>query len=119
MNKTNQTILTMGLALIATASLSAANDWENPAVFAVGNEPTRATAYVYADRDAAIANVRESSQWFKDLSGNWKFRWSPTPDGAPAGFEATNYDDSSWGTMPVPGNWELNGFGKPIYTNVI
>ena len=109
----------MGLALIATASLSAANDWENPAVFAVGNEPTRATAYVYADRDAAIANVRESSQWFKDLSGNWKFRWSPTPDGAPAGFEATNYDDSSWGTMPVPGNWELNGFGKPIYTNVI
>ncbi|MDD6777839.1 MAG: glycoside hydrolase family 2 TIM barrel-domain containing protein [Bacteroidales bacterium] len=114
-----QLILSMSGVLAALAANGAANDWENPAVFAVGNEPTRATAYVYADRDAAIANVRENSVWFKDISGNWKFRWSPTPDGAPAGFEAVNYDDRSWGTMPVPGNWELNGFGKPIYTNVV
>ena len=116
---TKSLFLSMGFALAATATLSAANDWENPAVFAVGNEPTRATAYVYADRDAAIANVREQSEWFKCLSGNWKFFWSPTPDGAPIGFQKQGYDDSAWGTMPVPGNWELNGYGKPIYTNVI
>ena len=55
------------------------------------------------------------------LNGKWKFAWSPTapPDGPPLGaFAARGFDDSAWAEIDVPGNWELQGYGFPIYTNV-
>ena len=52
-----------------------------------------------------------------DLSGTWKFQGFDTPTGRQADFYAGNIDDSAWGTMPVPGCWEMNGFGDPIYLN--
>lgn len=52
-----------------------------------------------------------------DLSGTWKFQGFETPSVRQTDFYRMNLDDSSWGTMPVPGCWELNGFGEPIYLN--
>jgi beta-galactosidase len=52
-----------------------------------------------------------------DLSGPWRFRYSPTAN-ADDRFAATNYDDSGWQTLSVPSHWQLAGFGKPAYTNV-
>jgi beta-galactosidase len=51
------------------------------------------------------------------LNGEWRFRWSPRPESRPAGFEQPGYDISGWDTMLVPGHFELNGYGTPIYTN--
>ena len=51
------------------------------------------------------------------LNGIWKFHWNPSVEGRLEGFEAVGFDDSAWGTIPVPGAWELNGYGNPVYLN--
>jgi beta-galactosidase len=57
-------------------------------------------------------------QWSQCLNGDWKFKWVDSPSKAPADFYKADYDVSSWGTITVPANWELNGYGTPIYVNV-
>ena len=57
-------------------------------------------------------------QWSQCLNGDWKFKWVESPSKAPASFYKADYDVSSWGTIKVPANWELNGYGTPIYVNV-
>ena len=103
------------MAVVALAA-TAQEYWEQPEIFGVNKLPARATLTPYATLEDAIE--RGTSAWVQDISGEWKFHWSATPDGAPEGFEAVGYDDSAWGVMPVPGNWEINGYGVPIYTNV-
>lgn len=100
------------------ASVAVAQDpyWENPEVYAENKLPARATLIPYLAADDALK--RGESPLVMDISGEWKFSWSATPDAAPEGFEAVDYDDSAWGSIPVPGNWEINGYGVPIYTNV-
>lgn len=58
------------------------------------------------------------SQNFLSLDGIWKFKWVENADQRPTDFYLTNLDDSHWGTIPVPGNWELNGYGQPEYVNI-
>ena len=57
-------------------------------------------------------------QWSQCLNGDWKFKWEDSPSKAPADFFKADFDVSSWGTIKVPANWELNGYGTPIYVNV-
>ena len=102
----------MFVALLSTAQ----EYWERPEIFEVNKLPARATLTPYATIEDAL--LRGASEWVQDISGEWKFHWSTTPDGAPEGFEAVGYDDTAWGTISVPGNWETNGYGVPIYTNV-
>ena len=100
------------VAFVATAQ----EYWERPEIYAVNKLPARATLTPYATLEDALE--RGASAWVQDISGEWKFHWSATPSGAPEGFEAVGYDDAAWGTISVPGNWEINGYGVPIYTNV-
>ena len=74
------------LALACTASAFAANDWENPAVFAEGRLAPRATAYPYPSKDAALAGHHEESPYFRSLNGTWKFRFASKPADRPANF---------------------------------
>ena len=90
--------------------------WEQPEVFAVNRLPHRATLVPYPSTEAAAE--RGASEYVKDISGDWKFSWSKTPAERPEGFWAAEYDDSEWATISVPGNWEILGYGVPIYTNV-
>ena len=62
--------------------------------------------------------VPKGEQWSQCLNGDWKFKWVDSPAKAPADFYKADYDVSSWGTIKVPANWELNGYGTPIYVNV-
>lgn len=57
-------------------------------------------------------------EWSQCLNGDWKFQWVDSPSKAPADFYKEGYDSSDWGTIKVPANWELNGYGTPIYVNV-
>ena len=57
-------------------------------------------------------------EWSQCLNGDWKFHWVDSPSKAPADFYKVGYDASDWGTIKVPANWELNGYGTPIYVNV-
>jgi beta-galactosidase len=93
-------------------------DWENPEIFAVNQEKTRVTAIPYADEQTAIQDNYANSPYFKSINGNWKFHWVPRVGEVPAGFFNENFNDKDWVEMPVPGNWEFNGYGSPMYVNV-
>lgn len=62
--------------------------------------------------------VPVGAEWSQCLNGDWKFHWVDSPSKAPADFYKESYDASGWGTIKVPANWELNGYGTPIYVNV-
>ena len=62
--------------------------------------------------------VPVGEQWSQCLNGDWKFQWVDSPSKAPADFYKEGYDASDWKTIKVPANWELNGYGTPIYVNV-
>ncbi|WP_426090440.1 glycoside hydrolase family 2 TIM barrel-domain containing protein [Flavobacterium sp. DSR3-2] len=94
------------------------NDWENPAIFQINREPARAAFLPYADESSAIADDYTRSPWFLTLDGKWKFNWAPTPDQRPKDFFKTDFNTTNWKEITVPSNWELGGYGIPIYTNI-
>jgi beta-galactosidase len=112
------------LSIVALATLPMAalaqqpNDWENPAVFAINKEPPHATLFPYENRSLALARDPSQSAFLLGLDGRWKFHWVPKPADRPVEFYRTDFDDASWGEIPVPGNWELNGHGVAIYLNI-
>ncbi|MDY3852667.1 MAG: glycoside hydrolase family 2 TIM barrel-domain containing protein, partial [Prevotella sp.] len=61
---------------------------------------------------------KSTSRNFLSLHGNWNFHWVENADERPTDFFQPNFDDRGWKQMPVPGNWELNGYGDPVYVNV-
>jgi beta-galactosidase len=77
----------------------------------------------YWERFQPTSGARPPRAWFTsdaptlDLSGDWKFRWSPRAD-APLDFAEPGFDDSGWAALPVPSHWQLHGYGAPAYTNV-
>ncbi len=58
---------------------------------------------------------KENSKRFLSLNGDWKFNWVKNLKKRPTTFQHKNYDDANWTTIPVPANWEVEGFGHPIY----
>ncbi len=91
--------------MIVAVSAYAAEDWQDPAVFGRGRLPMAAT--FTTDQQKTLS-----------LEGMWAFHFSENPSGRAAGFEAVGYDDSSWDEIPVPGLWELCGYGDPMYLNI-
>lgn len=94
-------------------------EWDGrPTVFQVGREPARAALVPYRDHSAALHGAAEDSPYYRSLNGSWRFRWSENPDERPVGFHEPDYDDSGWDHIPVPSNWEIEGYREPIYLNV-
>jgi len=93
------------------------NDWENPEVVGRNKEEPHSTFIPYPDLESALSNDRTKSPFFKSLNGTWKFLWARKPADCPQDFYEEDYDDNSWDEIVVPGNWELQGFGLPIYTD--
>ncbi|MGM9861295.1 MAG: glycoside hydrolase family 2 protein, partial [Muribaculaceae bacterium] len=108
------------MALTASASAPDAPDsfTEDPAVFAIGREQPRATFYPFDTREAALAGNHSASPFVVSLNGLWRFHFAPNPAQRAVGFEAPDYDATAWQQIPVPSNWELQGYGTPIYTNI-
>ncbi|MGD8699367.1 MAG: glycoside hydrolase family 2 TIM barrel-domain containing protein, partial [Gemmatimonadales bacterium] len=92
-------------------------DWENPALYSVNKEPPHATLFPYESLALARDGDRSGSRYFQSLNGRWKFNWVRRPANRPVDFYREGYDDSGWAEIPVPGNWETNGYGVPIYLN--
>lgn len=93
-------------------------DWENPEVFAINKEKTRATSLPFSDETSAIKNKYEASPYYQSLNGTWKFYWVPKISEVPTNFYKENYDVSKWADIQVPANWEFSGYGIPMYVNV-
>ncbi|WP_298319416.1 glycoside hydrolase family 2 TIM barrel-domain containing protein [uncultured Aquimarina sp.] len=95
------------------------NDWENPNVNQINRLPATATFYSYENSALAKSNKREQSKFYKSLNGDWKFNWVAKPADASMDFQDNNFDASKWKTIDVPSNWEMRGYGIPIYTNSV
>jgi beta-galactosidase len=93
-------------------------DWENPAVFGINKQAPHATLVPYSKASAAVKADRTASAWYQSLNGKWKFHWSPNPDSRPADFYQDTFDVGSWDTITVPSNWQMQGYGTPLYTNI-
>ncbi len=93
-------------------------DWENLAVIQRNKEPGHATLVPFADEKNALDNDRTTSAYYRSLAGPWKFNWAPKPSRRPVDFYKPGYDVSGWKEIPVPSNWQLHGYGVPIYVNI-
>ena len=94
-------------------------DWENPTLFEKNKERAHTLLVPYPDDSLARDANPAASPYYEVLNGQWRFRWTAKPDDRPRDFHRPDYDDSDWATIPVPSNWELQGYGIPIYTNVL
>ncbi len=93
--------------------------WQDPEVFEINKLPPRATFYHYTDIKSAQSGDWKNSENYQLLNGTWKFKWSRKPGDRPQNFYLSNFDVSEWNDIQVPGNWELQGYGIPIYTNIV
>ncbi|MGE5448614.1 MAG: glycoside hydrolase family 2 TIM barrel-domain containing protein [Bacteroidales bacterium] len=94
------------------------HDWENPAVSEINREARRAYFIPFASADQALANDLWKSPYIESLNGTWQFHLSHNPYVRPFYFFKDDYDSGDWTTIQVPGNWEMQGFDVPIYTNI-
>lgn len=127
-SKSNQQwqIRKSNLKVVAEAlKVKSNNDWENERIYAINKEEGRATFIPFAcseemKRDPAYTRPweRTQSSRYLLLNGNWKFNWVKQPSERPVDFYKMNYDVSGWKEIPVPSNWEMHGYGTPIYTNI-
>lgn len=98
----------MLLVLPVIGSAKSINDWENQHVLQINREPARGS-FIPFDK---VPNDRMMS-----LNGMWRFNWVPTPEQRPVDFFRVDYDDSAWTKFQVPANWEMYGYGTPIYVS--
>ena len=103
MMKKTLLILAAALSGVLAAGAQTGREWQDPAVNEINRLPMRASF---------AAGERLS------LDGVWKFHWVRNASERPSGIGAVDYDDAAWGSMPVPGMWELNGYGDPVYVNI-
>ena len=92
-------------------------EWHDMEINNVNRLPVHTTFFAFENEALALKGDMTKSGRFLSLHGNWKFHWVENANQRPADFYKPDLDDSSWGTMPVPGMWELNGYGDAEYVN--
>lgn len=101
------TLLSLFVPVVMTAQRLP--DWENPAVLGINKLPYHVTL--------GNPSTHSTNPEITFLDGVWKFQWSPDPDSRPVDFYKADYDVSGWNDIHVPCDWQMQGFGTPIYTN--
>ncbi len=111
--------LIMGVfAMISFTANAQSNEWLNPEVNAVNRAPMHTNYFAYESPELAQNGDKQQSSNYLTLNGKWKFNWVKDADSRPTDFWKINYNDKSWDDFMIPGMWELNGYGDPIYVNV-
>ncbi len=112
----------LSVAVFAAAVLTVFSqklpEWQNTEVVEVNREDPHATRFSFDSMEKAIDGDIQVSSNYLTLNGTWKFQWSPNPDSRPANFYKQDFDDAGWDDIPVPSNWEMKGYGVPIYVNI-
>ena len=111
-------LLTCCLAMCSLATMAQHDEWKNPEINAVNRAPMHTNYFAYSSSEEAAKADKENSSNFMTLNGIWKFNWVKNANARPTDFYRTDYNDKGWGQMKVPGVWEMNGYGDPIYVNV-
>ena len=93
-------------------------EWKDPTINEVNRIPMHTNYFAYESADMAKKGVKENSANFMSLNGTWKFFWVKDADARPTDFWKPGFNDKGWNDLPVPGLWELHGYGDPIYVNI-
>jgi beta-galactosidase len=109
------------LVLVMCCNLGTLNaqlkEWEDPSIFGINKLAPHAYFIPYNTEQAAWDNNPSSSDNYLSLNGLWKFNLAKTPEQRPADFYREDYNVSRWETIPVPANWEREGYDTAIYVN--
>ncbi|MDL2212852.1 DUF4981 domain-containing protein, partial [Bacteroides sp. OttesenSCG-928-N06] len=111
-------LLNCCLAAFGMTAMAQSNEWTNPEVNAVNRAPMHTNYFAYESVEAAQKGIKEKSVNYMTLNGTWKFNWVKDSDARPLDFYRTDFNDKGWDNLPVPGLWELNGYGDPLYVNI-
>jgi beta-galactosidase len=95
------------------------NDWENPALFEQNKEKPHATFMLFNTVEDVKADEYKRSPYHLSLNGIWKFVYTDKHANRVKDFYRTDLNDLKWNNIAVPSNWEMKGFGIPIYTNIV
>ena len=110
-------LLCMVCGVFTMASAQKAPVWKDAGVNQQNREPRRAHFFAFESEDKAKGD-KEASERFLSMEGKWKFNFVKNHQDAPKGFFALKYDDSKWVDFPVPGLFEMEGYGDKIYKNI-
>ena len=110
-------LLCMVCGVVTMASAQKAPVWKDAGVNQQNREPRRAHFFAFESEDKAKGD-KEASERFLSMEGKWKFNFVKNHQDAPKGFFALKYDDSKWVDFPVPGLFEMEGYGDKIYKNI-
>ena len=103
-------IFVLLVSVLAIEAQAQVHDWENPSVLGINKLPYHATLQ--------LPSQEKECKEIVSLDGEWLFHWSPKPEDRPVDFYLEDYDVSDWGKITVPGNWQTQGYGTPIYINI-
>ncbi len=93
--------------------------WEMQENFGVNRLPPRAWFTPFRDGEWAAFRAPGESDLVRSLNGPWRFHYATAPAAAPAAFARPDFDDTAWDRLPVPSSWQMHGYGRPHYTNVV
>lgn len=117
MNKTIPALLTF-IGIYAAAQAQTFREWTDPETNAVNRAPMRSAHFAYSANELALGDQdMKSSANYLSLNGLWKFNWVNDADQRPVDFWRPDFNDKGWDNISIPGIWELNGYGAPIYVN--
>ncbi len=91
---------------------------ENPQITRVNQEPGRNPFMPFSTVSGALQAGNKQSDLMVSLNGDWKFSWSENIEKSIRNFYAAGFNDKKWGTIQVPGNWEMQGYGDPMFRNI-
>ena len=120
-NSLKKLVLTGFISCFLAGAISAEDTktpyWKDLHVLAVNKEKPRTSFMTYADRSTALTSRYENSSYYSLLNGTWKFYYVDSQKKLPSNITDSSVNTSSWDNITVPGNWELQGYGVPIYIN--
>lgn len=105
-------------AVAAVAAYAGRPVWQDPSVNQQNREPRRADFFAFEEEKLAKDGDKRKSARYLSMEGMWKFHFARNYGDRPEGFYAADYDDAGWDDFPVPGLFEINGYGDRIYKNV-
>ena len=111
-------VLAAGLCTVVVLLDAQQAEWQDPTVIGRNKEPAHATLLPYATVEQALVGTREASPFHLSLNGAWRFHHVFKPADRPRDFFRADFDDGAWKTIPVPSNWQMHGYDKPIYLNI-
>ncbi len=116
----SKTVLNIRAINFMNKALQSFNTWETPEFTSINRLPMRSTLYPYPDEASALNMPPGRSRLVRSLNGNWRFKFFAKPEAVPGKvFHDSDGKDNDWDSIEVPGNWTVQGYDRPHYTNVI